>query len=401
MRILQVVPYSYPAWRFGGPVKVVRELSKELTRRGHDVTVYTTDACDRTSRLAVKSDGPVLVDGIRTYYFRNFSKRLACDRKIFLSPTLMSVIRKEMSGFDIAHLHEYYSFQNIVTHYYAKKCRVPYVLSVHGSLCPWARKQKAWSKYTFTCLFGRHILHDATIAVALTGEERRDLSSMGVPPSKVRVIPVGVNFPVSQELPKKGTFRERYSIGSDERIILFLGRVTRKKGPDLLISVFSKLVDQLRGLRLVMAGPTDSDYLAFLRKLAKDKKIEDRVLFTGVIVGKEKLSAYVDADVFVLPSYSEGLPVAVLEACANELPVVVTVGCNMPEVAEYGAGYVVRRNEKEIQNALFTFLKDGKTKTEIGRNGRKMVREKFTWSIVTEQFEELYREISSSAPHLI
>jgi len=392
MRILQVTPYFYPAWTFGGPVKAVYELSKELVKKGHDVTVYTTDICDRTSSLDVKSDGPIQVDGIRTYYFRNISKELAYDYKLFLCPTLVPVIRKEISRFDILHLHEYYTFQNVVTHYFAKKCHVPYVLSTRGSLCPVVRKQKARFKQVFAYLFGRNLLQDVSVAIALTREERRQLLLMGLEPDKVRVIPNGVNLLEFADLPKKGIFRQKYLIGSDETIILFLSRITRKKGLDLLINVFSRLVEQLRGLRLVIAGPADLDCLASLKRLIATKKIEDKVLFTGLLVEKKKLSAYVDADVFVLPSYSEGLPLAVLEACASGVPVVITDRCNIPEVAHYKAGFVVGVNEEEIQNAVFTVLNDEKIKRELGSNGRKMVREKFTLTKVVEQLEELYRE---------
>jgi len=398
MRILQVTPYFYPAWRFGGPVKAVYELSKELVKKGHDVTVYTTDLCDRTRRLDVKSNGPVQVDGIRTYYFRNISKALAYDYKLFLSPSLLSVIKKEISGFDIIHLHAYYTFQNIVTHYYAKKRHVPYVLSVHGSLCPTARKQKAPCKQVFTYFLGRYILRDVSIAIVLSKEEKKQLLLMGLEPDKVRVIPNGVNLLEFADPPKKGTFREKYFIGSDERIILFLGRINREKGLDLLVSAFSKLVEQLKGLRLVVAGPADLHYLASLKQLIATKKIEDRVLFTGLLVGKEKLSVYVDADVFVLPSHFEGLSFTVLEACASGVPVVITHHCNIPEVADYKAGFVVGRNEEEIRNAVFTILSDQKMRRELGSNGKKMVRQKFTLTKTVKQLEELYREAGDPAP---
>lgn len=130
-----------------------------------------------------------------------------------------------------------------------------------------------------------------------------------------------------------------------------------------------------------------------MKKLTAAKKIEDKVLFTGLLVGEEKLSAYVDADVFVLTSYSEGLPLTVLEACASGVPVVITHHCNIPEVADYEAGFVVEGREDEIQNVVFTILNDQKIKKELGSNGRKMVREKFTLSKTIEQLEELYREV--------
>lgn len=397
MRILQVVPYFYPAWTFGGPVKTVYELSKELMKKGHDVTVYTTDVCDRTSRLDVKINGPLQVEGIRTYYFRNISKALAYDYKLFLCPTFVSVVRKEISRFDIVHLHEYFSFQSVVAHYYTKKHRIPYVLSVHGSLCPVARKQKARRKQVFTYFFGRSILRDVNIAIALTEEESRQLLSMGVRPDRIRVIRIGVDLLEFADLSRKRIFRQKYSIGSDEKVILFLGRITRKKGLDLLINVFCGLMGHLRGLRLVIAGPADPECLASLKKLIAVKNIESKVLFTGLLVGEEKLSAYVDADVFVLTSHSEGLPLAVLEACASGVPVVITDRCNIPEVTDYEAGFVVGWNEEKIRNAIFTILNDEKIKRKLGINGRKMVREKFTLTRVVERLEELYREVSHPA----
>ncbi len=266
-------------------------------------------------------------------------------------------------------------------------------MSVHGSLCPRVRKQKALYKQVFTYFLGRYILRDVSIAIVLTREEKKQLLLMGLEPDKVRVIPNGVNLLEFADPPKKGTFREKHFIGSDERIILFLGRITREKGLDLLVSAFSKLLEQLRGLRLVIAGPGDLDYLASLKKLTVTKKIEDRVLFAGLLTEKEKLSAYIDADVFVLPSHFEGLSFTVLEACASGVPVVITHHCNIPEVADYEAGFVVGRNGEEIQNAVFTILSDERIKRELGSNGRRMVQEKFTLSKVVEQLEELYREV--------
>lgn len=393
MKILQVVPYFYPAWAYGGPAKVVYEISKKLVTRGHNVTVYTTDVYDRDKRLDVDNNIPVNIAGTQTYYFRNIIEALAYDYNIFLSPKLVSVAKKEMRNFDVVHLHEYFTFQNVVMHHYAKKYDIPYVLNVHGSLCPVRQRKKAHTKKVFTHLFGKHILNDVDRAIALTMEEKKQFLMMGVDKDKIRVIPNGLDLSEFTDLPKKGTFKEKYSISSHTQIILFLGRVQKIKGLDLLINVFSKLIRKEKNSKLVIVGPEEEGYIETLKKLIATQEIEGKVLFTGLLKGQDKLSAYVDADVFVLSSYSEGLPMTVLEACASGLPVVITNRCNVPEVADYGAGLVVQCNENELFSALLHLLRDEGLRKTFGENGKRMVREKFTWDEVVKQLEEVYRKV--------
>ena len=117
--------------------------------------------------------------------------------------------------------------------------------------------------------------------------------------------------------------------------------------------------------------------------------------FTGALVGNDKLAALACADVFVLPSYAEGFSNAVLEALAAGLPVVISEHCNFPEVAECGAGHVVRNDVREIADAVSTFLGDEHRREEASRNGSRLVEERYSWSTVAEAFAELYGSIKS------
>jgi glycosyltransferase involved in cell wall biosynthesis len=156
MRILQVVPCFYPAWAYGGSVRGAYELSKELIKRGHDVTVYTTDAFTENSRQKSRF---LNLNGIKVHYFKNISNTLAYGHKIFLSPGMLSVVKKEIGRFDMIHLHDYRTFQNTVVHHYAKKYGIRYVLQAHGTLPRIIAKQLL--KKLYDMFWGYKLLGDA------------------------------------------------------------------------------------------------------------------------------------------------------------------------------------------------------------------------------------------------
>jgi glycosyltransferase involved in cell wall biosynthesis len=393
MRILQVVSYFFPAWAYGGPVKVAYETSKELVRRGHDVTVYTTDVYDRHSRVRVRKNVPVAVDGVRRYYFRNISDILAYKLNFFLTPQLVPVMRREIASYDVIHLIEYFTFQNIVTRYYAVKHHIPYVVTAHGSLDPVKLRQKWILKRLFTYIFGRRVLRDAGKAIALTQSEKQQLVATGVPEKRVVVIPNGIDPAEFETLPSKGGFRAKYGVGEGERIILFVGRIQRIKGLELLLEALYYLSHERDDIRLVLVGSEEEGHLATLMNLADSWGIRDKVLHTGLLTDADKLSAYADADVFVLPSHGEGFPMTILEACASGAPVVITEQCNVPEVADYDAGFVIKRNRDDLRTAILQILDDPALQKRLGDHGKKMVRDRFTWNKVVTQLEVVYREV--------
>ena len=253
MKILQVIPYFPPAYAFGGPPRVAFQISKELFKRGQEVVVYTSDARGPDSRLTVE---PVkIVDGIKVYYMRNLSMMPIKKSKLFITPEINLRLKEEIKEFEIIHLHEYRTFQNIFVHHYAKKYGVPYVLQAHGSLPRVMAKQRL--KWVYDAFFGYRLLEDASKVIALNRTEAQQYRDVGVPEEKIEIIPNGIDLSEYAELSPKGKFKKKFGINNTEKIVLYLGRIHRDKGIDFLIKSFSHLIKNgSKNIRLVIAGPT-------------------------------------------------------------------------------------------------------------------------------------------------
>lgn len=388
MKILQIIPHFYPAWAYGGPTRNVYGLAKELIKRGHSVTVYTTDALNSKERIKRKEE---VVDGIKIRRFKNLSNTLAYNHNIFFEPSMLLEARKEVSSFNIIHMHAYRTIQNIIVHHYAKKRGVPYVLQARGSVLPIFQKQ--WLKKIFDATWGYRILKDAAQVIALTKTEAEQYKSRGVNEDKIEIIPNGIDPSEFDNLPKKGEFRRKYGLGDDQKIILYLGRIHKIKGLDLLAKAFTELPKEIDNVKLVIAGPDDG-YLSALRRLIKELHIEEKVLFTGPLYEEEKLEAYVDADIYVLPSSYEIFGITILEACACGTPVVVTDRCGIAESVDGQAGLVVPYDKEQLQHALLHMLGDDKMRLQFGEKGKLLVRQKFNWEKMAEQMEKVYQGVT-------
>ena len=368
----------------------VYNLSKELAKMGHKVIVYTTDALKAKDRIRQAEE---VIDGIEVRRFKNLSNTMAYNHNIFLSPGIILGVRKGLKNFDIIHMHEYRTIQNIIVHRYAMKYGIPYVIQAHGSLPRVMAKKRL--KQLYDNLWGYKLLRDALRVIALTETEAEQYKSMGVSPDKIEIVPNGIDLAEFENLPERGEFRREYGLGSDQRIILYLGRIHKIKGLDLLVKAFADLSKPLNDIKLVIVGPDDG-YLPSLKKLTADLEISDKVLFTGPLYGQEKLKAYVDADVYVLPSVYETFPVAVLEACACGTPIILTDRCGIADVIEGQAGLVVPYDREQLQHALLHMLDDDKMRLRFGERGKSLVRERFTWGSITEQVISIYESCMSS-----
>lgn len=388
MKILQVTNFFKPSWEAGGPPRVVYEISKKLVERGHEVTVYTTDGFKQ--RLNVEKNKPVDVDGIRTYYFRNLSNYLARNLLLPTPYYLPLVARKEIKKFDIIHIHEYRTLLGVVVHHYAKKYNVPYILQAHGTLPRIMAKQKL--KKLYDNLWGNKILRDAAKLIALTEIEIEQYKKMGVDEDKIEVVPNGINLAEYENLPEKGKFRRKYGIKDDEKIILYLGRIHKIKGLDILVDAFAELIKEINNVRLVIVGPDDG-FLSRLEKQIEGIGVSDKVLLTGPLYREEKLEAYVDADVFVLPSRYESFGKVVLEAFACGVPAIVTDRCAITKFVDGKAGYVVEYDREQLKNRIVKVLNEEGLRKRFGNKGRQLVREKFDWNYIVNKIEKIYNAI--------
>jgi len=389
LKILQVSGYLLISAFGGEPAKEIYGLSKALFDRGHEVTIYATDALNKGRKLKYRTQ-TLNMHGVRVCEFKDLSARLGRRYPIHFAPAMIPLMSKEAVAFDIIHLNQYPTFPNIVAHHYAQKHHVPYVLQAHGSLPGAMGNHGLRQAYDF--LWGRRILKDAYRLIAVSPMEAEQYRNIGIDEEKIEIVPNGINVSEFDNLPERGEFRRKHNLASDQKIVLFLGRIHKIKGLDLLARAFADLSKPLDDAKLVIVGP-DYGYLSSLKKLIADLRISDRVLFTGPLYGQEKLEAYVDSDVYVLPSFYEIFSITVLEACACGTPVIVTDQCGLADVINGQAGIVVPCDKEQLRHALQHMLDDDQMRLQFSEKGKLLVRGKFNWEKVAEQIESVYEEV--------
>ena len=386
MKVLQIISAFYPPYSSGGAAFVAHNISKALAKKGHKVTVYTTNALSREI-LFNPEQNPCNVDGVQVYYFRNMVYNPQIH--IYFSKELVEAIKESIARHDIVHIHEYRSYVSMVTMHYAKKYDVPYVLQAHGQLPRIIEKKSL--KRIFDAFFGCRLLRGSSKVIALSQMEAQQYRNMGVPEERIEIIPNGIDLSEYGDLPPEGSFKKKFSIVEDEKMILYLGRIHRIKGLDVLVKAFSNIVEKLDDVKLVIVGPDDG-YLSELEALIKALKIEHNVLILGPLYDRDKLEAYVDADVYVLPSRYETFPMAVLEAVACGTPALLTENCGIAEYFRDKVGLVVKPDSNHLSEALLEMLLNQK-KRSIFRENCKTVIEKFNISKTVSVLERVYEEI--------
>jgi len=379
VRILQVIPvFSAP---FGGPVAVVRSISKDLAKR-HEVTVYTTSALVhrrdfKDSPFEVESDGYRVVYFPRIFRFSGFN----------VSPSMARALEETLSEYDVIHLHSWRHFQDLIIHHYARKYGVPYVLQAHGSLPRIMAKQRL--KWGYDVLFGYRLLRDASKVIALSRLEAEQYRGMGVTEEKIAIIPNGIDLS-DADLPPKGSFKKRFGIDEDEKIVLYVGRIHESKGLDSLAYSFKIVSKDVSNVRLVVVGPDDG-YAATFSRLISDLGIEEKVLLTGFVEKRDKLAAFVDSDVFVTPRFY-GFPVTFLEVCIAGCPI-VTASDELSWIHD-NVGYVTEYSSAALAKAISSTLQDEQVNRRFRNNCRRTVKN-FDISTVTRQLEKVYKEALS------
>jgi glycosyltransferase involved in cell wall biosynthesis len=397
MKILFVTPYFYPAQYFGGPVQAVLKLGKELAKRNNEIVVYTSDARTLRERLDINFD---LIEGIKIYYFKNWLMFPAQASRLFITPELCGNLMSKLPTFDLVYANEYTTYQNIILHKYACKYGVPYVVQARGSIPKIGRTAR---KTIFNALFGRKLLRDASANIALTKAESCQYKLMGVPAEKIFTIPNGINMAEFDKLPLHGLFRKKYKIPEKKRIILSLGRIHAIKGLDVLVKAFAygKTKGEFRDTSLVISG-SDDGYLEKLRNLVNLSNVSSDVIFAGPLYGEDKLSAYVDSDVFVLPSVYETFPNTVLEAYGCYIPVIASDVESISDIVLDGkTGLLFESgNYKQLSEKISFVLTDPEKSLKMTLAARELVEKRFSIDHVVDLFEDCFEQILSDAKKL-
>ena len=362
-------------------------MARAVAGMGHRVCIYTTNY-DVQSKLNVTIDRPVFTDGVKIRYFP-----IQHPRFWGFSIPLFMALQREIREFDIVHIHSLYLFHNLVAAHFCRKYHVPYLIRPHGTLDPFLYRRHRLRKSIIESLFEDRNIKNAA-AIHFTTEEEKRLSAPYIFKTPSFVVPNGIDYKEYKNLPLPGTFRSRYPKIHGKKMVLFFGRINFKKGLDILVRSFAKIAKTRDDVHLVITGPDNEGFGDKVRGWLKEQGILGRATFTGMLLDKDKLSVLRDADIFVLPSYSENFGISVIEAMACGVPVIISDKVNIwREVVANGAGKVAPCDPVHFAEEISELLEDAKAAKQMGEKGKNLVKECFQWSCVALSLENAYRSI--------
>lgn len=386
MRNLMILHMTSCLSRKGGGIPpVIWALASEQTRVGEQC--YVTGLVDEFAETDCKGMstpftlGKVIGPAAIGYSidFRRFAR---------INPTQWSVV----------HSHGLWMYPGIAARRIARISKCPMVISPHGMLEPWAINNSRWKKRIAGWLFENCNLRSAHCLHALCVPEAENIRRYGLR-NPVAIIPNGVNLDEIHPLPDRDAITAWAPATKGKRRILFLSRLHPKKGLTNLLHAWARLQGDFPDWVLVIAGSGTSDYEHELRSLAATLGIEKTSLFVGPVYGDRKREALAGANIFVLPSFSEGLSMATLEASAAGLPVIHTKECNFPQLTHAGAAVEVPATLAGGENGLRQLLEmSPDERCAMGEKGLVLVKESYTWSKIAKQMVTLYRWLRNEGP---
>jgi len=397
MRILNVTETYAPFLEFGGPPVKVRALAEGIARKGHQVTVLTADwglekreATQQEEKARERSPfgWRRRQNDVEAIYLSTWLHY----RQVSWNPAVKRYCRARLANFDIAHIFGLYDLLAPAVASACRKRAIPYVLEPIGMFIPIVRN--LWLKQMYHRVWGRRMLQGAAAVVATSEQEIEELAAGGIPRAKIVMRRNGVEAPESW--PEPGAFRKKFGIPGEVQVVLFLGRLSAKKSPDLLLRAFAEVKRRGEGmpLRLVFAGPDEGGVKTQLKQIAAQLDAGADVQFCGPVFGPDKWAAYRDADVFVLPSQNENFGNTAAEAVASGTPVIVTEQCGIAPLLANEAGLVVRHEVQDLAEGLAHVLTD----KELGRHlktGCAKVTMNLGWEGPVHEMQSLYAKCVS------
>jgi glycosyltransferase involved in cell wall biosynthesis len=374
LRVLHVVPSFWPAERYGGPIVSVRRLCEALVAQGISVDVATTNA-DGPGDLEVDTDAWTTVDSLRVRYFRRWP-RLGYAFSAPLYRFLMASVR----DYDLVHITSTFSFPALAAGVAARRAGIPYVVSPRGNLQQWALAHRRWKKAPYWHLLERRNLERAARLHATADLEEKRIQQV-LPRSRTFVAPNGTDIPGFAQVSRL------------PHRLVFLGRIHRVKGFDVLVPALSELTRTHPDVETLVAGPDDVGEWARVEARIDASTPRPNVRWIGAVDGEAKWQLLASARALVLPSHTENFGQVVVEALACRTPVVVSRNCPWRLVEERGAGAWFDNRPEVLAAALRSVLDADVPGYEAMQSAAAGIAAEFTWPHVAETMAREYRAI--------
>ncbi|QSJ15291.1 glycosyltransferase [Nostoc sp. UHCC 0702] len=387
MKVLHIIP-SVASVR-GGPSQAALETVKALRKIGLETEIVTTND-NGNDLLDVPLGKCIEYQQVPVRFFSRFSPQVDFIREFAFSRQLTAWLWQHVSNYDLLHIHAIFSYASTAAMAIARLRGIPYIIRPLGQLCEWSLQQSAYKKQIYLNLIERANLNSSRALHLTSFQEQQEVSRLALDVPSF-VLPHGLSVP--SLIPNaRDRLRQHLNIPADEPIILFLSRLHPKKGLDYLIHALGKLTDYR--FTFVVAGSGDQEYEAEIESLAVSTGIRDRTHFVGFVAGETKNLFIQGSDLFALTSHAENFGIAVLEALAVGVPVVVTPGVALATVVgENQLGYVPELDVLAIAQAIEQHLTHPQAAKDMGDRARVMIREQYTWDKIAAKMVEIYQTI--------
>lgn len=387
MKVLHVIPSVSP--RYGGPAAAVRTMAAALREQGVDVVVATIETEEPGAELATSAGVVRKVDEVEYHSFKRDAVRYNVSWGLF------RWLREHVSEFDVLHIHALFTWSSTVAAREAQRQGVPYIVRPLGVLNRWGmeNRRRFLKRVSFAMVEGK-ILRAAACIHYTAEAERAEAALLGesVTTHRSVVIPVPV---APREPGDPALLRAKFPMLERGPVVLFLSRIDRKKGLELLLDAFDEVRRSHPTAVLLIAGNGEPRYVAELRERATATGNNSQVVWAGHLDGALKASAFACASVFVLPSLSENFGIAAAESLAAAVPTILTREVALSAEVERGdAGIVVQRTPAELAGAIEVALSGSAAVQQMAERGRQLVRERYAPAAVARALRELYGDVA-------
>lgn len=386
MKVLHVIPSIAPVR--GGPSQAVLAMVKALRDRGVDAEIATTND-NGNQLLDVPLYQPTYYQEVPVWFLPRVSPPL---KEFIFSVELTRWLSQHIRSYDILHNHYLFSYPSTCAGAIARWRGIPYLVRTLDHLSPWSLGQSKLKKQLYLFLIERHNLNSAAAIHCTSLSEAENVRNFGIQ-TPTLTLPIGVNLP--KNLPEaRQKLHQIYNIPYHKSVVLFLSRLHPKKRPDLLIKALKKVEEKPLPYHLILAGTGDAEYLSYLNNLVASLGLTSCTSFPGFVSGQDKDLLLQGSDVFVLPSFSENFGIAVAEAMAARLPVIVTPDVQISsEIAAEKAGIVVNGEVEPLAEAISQLLASPQSCQQLGENGQSLVSRCYSWQVIASSLVSIYTAI--------
>ncbi len=317
---------------------------------------------------------------------------IQCDRagiaSFYYSPALHQAAKAAVKDTDWIHGHGFYVGTNWIFGAETIRQKKKLCYHAHGFFDPWILNRSKLKKKLVRCLFEDRNFRNVALWRALTRKEADQIRAVGMK-QPIEVLPNGIRLAeIDQAI--TGAEEQKFATRLRPKRVLFLGRIHPKKGLDILVASWAKLSARHPDWELAIVGPDEGGYLAKVKEQIRQESVEDSVQIFGPVRDAAKVAAFRSSDLFVLSSYSEGFPMAVVEAAAHRLPSVITTECNFPELTEQGGGWDSAPTLEDFTRALDAALSaDDTERMQRGANGRALIEASYTWPQIAKNLHDI------------